>query len=243
MQQNKIAILSTRLLDAELIREADTKSVLIDVLPFIKTEFISSTETQRKIERALMIQATIVFTSVNAVEAVVQKINGKKQNQLATGWNIFCIGYATKQSVIKYFGERSITGVADNAKELANAILDANAGEVIFFCGDQRRDELPGLLKKNNIEVKEIVVYKTIATPQKIQKKYDGILFFSPSAVKSFFQENKLDDQTILFAIGNTTADEVKKFSKNKIEVGDEPKTRTLLEKVISYFETNPIHH
>jgi uroporphyrinogen-III synthase len=93
------------------------------------------------------------------------------------------------------------------------------------------------------VGVKEIVVYKTIATPKKIEKKYDGILFFSPSAVKSFFQENKLDDQTILFAIGNTTADEVKKFSNSKIVVSDAPDKKTLLNKVFSYFQTNHIHH
>jgi uroporphyrinogen-III synthase len=216
---------------------------LIDVLPFIKTEFISSVETQHKIERALTIQATIVFTSVNAVEAVAQKINDKKLNPIAIRWKIFCIGYATKQSVVKNFGEKSIAGVADNAKDLAKTIIDANISEVIFFCGDQRRDELPGLLKKNKIGVKEIVVYKTIATPKKIEKKYDGILFFSPSAVKSFFQENKKDEQVMLFAIGNTTADEIRKFSKNKIVVSDVPDKKTLLNNVISYFQMNPIHH
>ena len=126
---------------------------------------------------------------------------------------------------------------------MAKAILDANVSEVIFFCGDQRRDELPGLLKKNKIEVKEIVVYKTTATPEKIEKRYDGILFFSPSAIKSFFQKNKLDEQVTLFVIGNTTADEIKKFSKNKIVVSDVPDKKTLLHKVISYFQMNPIHH
>ena len=160
-----------------------------------------------------------------------------------TQWKVFCIGYATNQSVAKIFGEKSIEGVADNAKELANAILDAHVDEVIFFCGDQRRDELPGLLKQNRIEVKEIVVYKTIATPKKIEKKYDGILFFSPSAVKSFFQENKLDDQTIPFAIGNTTADEIKKFSKNKIVISDMPDGKTVLQKAVEFFQTNSLHH
>ena len=183
----------------------------------------------------------MIFTSINAVEAIVTGLDQQKSSPV--GWKIFCIGYATKQSVVKNFGEKSIEGVADNAKELAMTIIDANIGEVVFFCGDQRRDELPGSLKKNKIKVTEIVVYKTIATSQKIEKKYDGILFFSPSAVKSFFQENKLDDQTILFAIGNTTADEVKKFSKNKIVISDTPDGKTVLQKAVEFFQTNPIHH
>lgn len=236
MPQNKITILSTRSLDDELIREAETKDILIDVLPFIKTELVSSTDTQNKIENILAIAATIVFTSVNAVEAVSQKIKDQKPK-------IFCIGHATKASVEKYFGEGSIAGFADNARELAEAIINEKISEVIFFCSDHRRDELPDLLKKNNVEVKEFVVYRTISIPKKIEKNYDGILFFSPSAVKSFFQNNQADDQTVLFAIGNTTANEIKEFSKNKIVVSDTPEKKILLEKAINFFQTNRIHH
>jgi uroporphyrinogen-III synthase len=241
MPQNRINILCTRDLDEALIQDALSKSIAIDVISFIRPEPALTSEALNEVQKASMRAGAVIFTSVNAVETIVTSLDQQKTNP--TGWKIFCIGYATKQSVVKNFGEKSIAGVADNAKELANAILDADVDEVIFFCGDQRRDELPGLLKKNKIEVKEIVVYKTIANSKKIEKKYDGILFFSPSAVKSFFQENKLDEQVMLFAIGNTTADEIKKFSKNKIVISDVPDKKTLLHKVISYFQMNPIHH
>lgn len=238
MSQNKISILSTGSLDDGFIHVAEARGICIDVLPFIQTEPVSLTGEGEKIDQALEASAKIVFTSVNAVEAVASKI----QDQKFDG-KIFCIGYATKQSVVKYFGEQSIVGIADNAKELVKTILDANVVEVIFFCGDHRRDELPDQLKENNIKVNEIVVYKTILTPRKIEKKYDGILFFSPSAVKSFFELNKIPDQTVLFAIGNATADEIKWFSKNKTVVSDVPTRETLTDKVISYFQMNPIHH
>jgi uroporphyrinogen-III synthase len=61
--------------------------------------------------------------------------------------------------------------------------------------------------------------------------------------VKSFFQENKLDQQVILFAIGSVTAEEIKKFSKNKIVISEVPDKRILLDSVAAYFESNPIHH
>ena len=225
-------------MDDEFVRDAEAKDVLVDALPFIQTEPISSTDLQKKIREALAMPTTIVFTSSSAVEAVAPEVGDKKIER-----KIFCIGHSTKQSVAKIFGERSIAAVADNANELARAILSASITRAIFFCGDQRRDELPGQLKQNNIEVTEIVVYKTILTPRKIEKKYDGILFFSPSAVKSFFQINQLNDEVVLFAIGSTTAGEIKKISKNKIVVSDVPNRETLLNKVISYFEMNPIHH
>jgi uroporphyrinogen-III synthase len=241
MPQNRINILCTRDIDEALIKDALSKSIAIDVITFIRPEPALTSEALDEIQKASMQSGAVIFTSVNGVEIIVTGLDQQKSNP--TWWKIFCIGYATKQSVVKNFGEKSIAGVADNAKELAKTILDAHVGEVIFFCGDQRRDELPELLKKNKIKVKEIVVYKTIATPKKIEKKYDGVLFFSPSAVKSFFQENKLDNQTILFAIGNTTADEVKKFSKNKIVISDIPDGQTVLQKAVEFFQANSIHH
>jgi len=240
MPQNRINILCTRNVDDALIQDALSKGVAIDVISFIRPEPALTREALNEIQKASMQCGAVIFTSVNAVETVVTGLDQQKTNPV--GWKIFCIGYATKQSIVKNFGEKSIAGVADNGKELAKAILDAHVSEVIFFCGDQRRDELPGSLIENKIGVKEIVVYKTIATAKKIEKKYDGILFFSPSAVKSFFQENKLDDETILFAIGNTTADEVKKISKNKIIISDTPDGKTVLKTAVEFFQ-NSIHH
>jgi uroporphyrinogen-III synthase len=241
MQQNRINLLCTKEIDEALLQNASSKDIAIDVISFIKAKAALTNKILNEIQKASRHSGAVIFTSVNSVEAVVTSLDQQRTNSL--GWKIFCIGYATKQSVVKYFGESSIAGVADNGKELAKVILDASAGEVIFFCGDQRRNELPGLLRKNKIEVKEIVVYKTIATPKKIEKKYDGILFFSPSAVKSFFQKNKLDEQTIPFAIGNTTADEIKKFSKNKIVISDMPDGKTVIKKAVEFFKTNSIHH
>jgi len=238
MKQNKINILSTRLLDDEFTCELEGEDILVDSLAFIKTEPVSATELRKKIQEALAMTTTVVFTSANAVEPVASK---KESQQLIQ--KIFCIGHSTKQSVVKYFGERSIAGVADNAKGLATAILDANVSELIFFCGDQRRDELPALLKKHKVNVKEITVYTTIAIPEKIEKKYEAILFFSPSAVKSFFEYNLPGDQTVLFAIGNTTAEEIKNYSKNKIVVSDVPDANTLLQTAVTFFKNNPIHH
>jgi uroporphyrinogen-III synthase len=241
MLQNRINILCTRNIDNALIQDASSKNIAIDVISFIKTEPALTSEVIKEVQEASAESEALTFTSSNAVEAMATILDLQKTTLV--GRKIFCIGHATKESVVKYFGGRLIAGFADNAKELAKTILDANVRGVIFFCGDQRRDELPELLKKNNIGVNEIIVYKTILTPQKIEKKYDGILFFSPSAVKSFFENNILDGQTVLFAIGSTTANEIKRFSKNKVAVSDVPDGKILLQKAIEFFQTNPIHH
>jgi len=230
--QNNVHILCTRPIGKALLQEAREQNIIIDELSFIETIPFETIAIQQEIEQAALQQTTVIFTSMNAVEAVANFIDYQP-----TGWSIYCIGTTTHELVIKYFGASSIAGTANSATELAlliaaNTIID----EVIFFCGDQRRDELPEILHSHNISVTEIIVYETIAVTHTITKVYDGMLFFSPSAVNSFFATNKLPATTILFAIGSTTAGEIEKYTANKIIVSDVPGKENLVNKMIEYF-------
>ena len=232
MQQNNIHILCTRPLPAAIIAEATQSGIRIDVLPFIETESILSVEVQQEIDQVALQVTTVVFTSMNAVDAVTIFLDGHKP-----AWNIYTLGTTTKKLAAAYFGEDKIVGTAADATALADIIaLEGLSEEVNFFCGDRRRDELPDILRKNDIDVNEIVVYHTIATPHKINKAYQGILFFSPSAVESFFSINKVTADTLIFAIGSTTASSIEKYTSNKIIVADEPGKENLVEKMINYF-------
>ncbi|MDO9373527.1 MAG: uroporphyrinogen-III synthase [Bacteroidota bacterium] len=232
MEQNSINILCTRPLNELLIREAAEEGILIEELPFIQTEPIQSIEVQQEIEQAFQQNVTVVFTSMNAVEAVAYY-----QEEGAPDWDIYCMGTTTRKLVAQHFGEERIVGTADDAASLAELIVEEDVtAEVIFFCGDQRRDELPDILRGHDVDVNEVTVYQTIALTHKIEKTYHGILFFSPSAVESFFKFNVLPAETILFAIGNTTANTIRKFTKNKVLISDAPGKDNLVKKMIEYF-------
>jgi len=232
MEQNSIHILCTRPLNNLLVNDVKAAGITIDEISFIATEPIQTIEVQQEIEQALLLSATVVFTSMNAVDAVAAW-----QNEQQPDWSIYSIGTTTHKLVKENFGEESVAGTANSAAELAELIAeDRFIDKVIFFCGDQRRDELPDILRQNNIEVNEITVYQTIAVPNKITRAYHGILFFSPSAVESFFSINKIPEQTILFAIGYTTATAIKKFTNNKIIISDEPGKENLVWKMMEYF-------
>jgi uroporphyrinogen-III synthase len=211
--------------------------IIIDELPFITTEPINTDELKKILKEFLQQNITAVFTSKNAVKAFNQIANAEVQ------WKIFCIGHSTKNAVAKLFGEEKILGTADNASALSDLILqDKEIKNVIFFCGKQRREELPQKLKEEGVEVEEIVVYETLETPQKLSRKiYDGILFFSPSAVNSFFSLNKINEQTQIFAIGKTTADAIHQHIKREITIAETPSEENILELVISHFSPTKI--
>ena len=230
--QNKIQILCTRPVDESTVELCVKNNIALDVFSFIATEPIETVEVQQEIENALILSTAVIFTSMNAVEAVAEFLFDEQP-----AWSIFCIGNNTRQLVQKYFGEEYIAGFAQDASALAELIIAGGDVETaVFFCGDKRRDELPEKLRENNIELNEIVVYETNAIHQKMSKEYHGILFFSPSAVDSFFAANKVNSGTVLFAIGNTTASAIKKFTGNKIIIAEEAGKQNLVEKMVEYF-------
>lgn len=232
MAKNKKYILSTRPLDEELISKAGEKDIVIQSISFIQTEPVINDQLRKQISDAAAKALTVVFTSMNAAEAVAGFLSGKVPQ-----WKIFCLGTATKKVVQLYFGNCPLTGSALNASLLADEIIKNNIETVVFFCGDQRRDELPEKLAAHNILVEEIVVYKTLSIQRQVEKTYDGILFFSPSAVDSFFLLNTVSENTVLFAIGSTTADSIRQYSKNTVVESNFPGKENLVEKAISYLD------
>ncbi|MDR0791785.1 MAG: uroporphyrinogen-III synthase [Chitinophagaceae bacterium] len=231
MQPNNISILSTQKMNDMLLQKAKEKNIVVDVLPFIRIESLVDTALSQEIKRLGAAQLNVVFTSVNAVEATIKNFDKMPD------WKIACIGGATRQAVASFLGEDKIATTALNAKQLAQKIIDKkNIQSVVFFCGKRRLDLLPETLIKSGIEVREINVYNTINTPHKIDKLYDGILFFSPSAVQSFFSLNKLNPQTIIFSIGTTTTAAIEACCANRVITCKLPEKEQIIELVIAYF-------
>ncbi|HYF32886.1 MAG TPA: uroporphyrinogen-III synthase [Chitinophagaceae bacterium] len=226
-------ILSTRPLADKVLHEAAAEGIVIDVISFIRTEGCAEKEAS-EVNSLYQQDTTVIFTSMNAVEAVAALKDSHQPR-----WKIYCIGEATARLVKQHFGAGAIAGTADSGQELAEVIMQQpGITEAVFFCGNNRRPELPGALRNNNIGIRELVVYNTFATPQRIEKKYAGILFFSPSAVESFFSVNTIDKYTVLFAIGKTTRDTIKKFTNNGIITSVIPGKEELARQAVAYFKS-----
>jgi uroporphyrinogen-III synthase len=234
MPNKPINILSTRPIDAFLLQEAATHNVWIECIPFIETTASINQDKKERIKALAETKNTIVFTSMNAAEAIIESLEGSKPS-----WDIYCMGGTTKLIIKDYFGADSIKGTGKDALSLAEGIITNGNKEAVFFCGNIRRDELPQLLKQHQIDLEEMVVYETIVKPQEVNQAYDAVLFFSPSAVDSFFSVNKVSGNTILFAIGNTTAKEISNYSHNTVVKADTPEKNNLVTKAIGYFAIN----
>jgi uroporphyrinogen-III synthase len=227
---NSVKVLSTKKLWPALIQKAKQNAIDIFEKEFINIR-CDITETVRKNIHILSDKNIVaVFTSSNAVDAVASVSNNGR-------WKICCIGGKTKEAVVTNFINSQVIAIADNAAELANTIIASGINEVVFFCGDQRRDELPLLLLNAKIKLEELSVYSTIETPVIIHEPFDVVLFFSPTAVRSFFSMNQLSASAICFAIGNTTAEEIKLHSGNKIFIAETPSQESLINELINYYK------
>jgi len=172
----------------------------------------------------------VIFTSQHAVESVLDSFVASELNFE----HIYCVGRRTKRLIERRIGK--VTHVENSAAHLAKYLSEQIGNEAItYFCGDKRRDELPSILSNNNIELHEVVSYQTLLTPNKLVKKYDGVLFFSPSGIESFLKDNTVGTE-VAFCIGNTTAQEAQKQFKTVVEA-KLPSVESVLDAVNDYFK------
>ncbi len=236
----RFTILSTKKIDPTLKAEMEQKGAHVLEEEFITTRPIFSVSKYQELWPWMGTRGdtAVVFTSQHAVAAVEKYLRGGDAYYVPDQWQVFCLSGATKDRVIDALPEEQIIATAPNAAELAAAIItNGQFKQVVFFCANQRLDTLPTLLKDAGIEVVEIIVYETIATPVKVNGTFDAILFFSPSAVKSFFSVNTLQQNTPCFAIGATTAEAIGGHTGNWVVTIDQPTQQRMLNDVLFYLE------
>lgn len=166
----------------------------------------------------------VIITSKNAVESIITNISSEELQFK----NIYCVGRRTKRLVEQKIGK--VTHTEKNAKKLAEYLVEFIEGtEVTYFCSDLRLDDLPKILTENNITVNEVEAYSTKFDSEKVGETVEGIMFYSPSTVKSYLLENKADK--IAFCIGESTATEAKKHFKD-VRIAKVPTVESVIELV-----------
>lgn len=186
---------------------------------FIKTASIPFT-CPNEVENA-------IFTSQSGVKAVFEKSIIVK--------NAYCVGKRTQRLLESLNIQVKLT--AKNAAVLSDSIIkQASGNSFYYFCAKDRLNTLPRKLTEAKINWTEVPVYETYLTPKKYKQLFDSVLFYSPSGVKSYFSINK--EPVHSFCIGDTTAKELKKYTKN-YTVASVTTIENVLVKAIKYLKND----
>ena len=221
-EQKEFAIYSTKKL-SDIQKRLLPETVAVEDSDFIKIRFnrIPPKVVKNEIKN-------VIITSKNGVESL---LNSFLKQELDFK-NIYCVGRRTKKLIEQKIGK--VAHSEKNAEKLATYLSNTIKGqEVTYFCSDLRLDILPMVLSQSGIIVNEVEAYKTMYSPVNVREQFSGVLFYSPSTVESYMQENQ--PNKIAFCIGESTAKEAKKHFEN-VQVANLPTVESVLELVNLHF-------
>lgn len=213
---------------------------------------ILSSRKLSKPEANLLLNAGISYVDYNAIHISFLdfKVQSPIKNAIITSQNTvralvtknisidhcFCVGDKTKALLEKH--HYGVVEKTDYGQDLAHLIVKKHSDKTFtFFCGNKRRKELPHILKENKVDFEEIIVYKNRPNPKRFSQEFDGIMFFSPSQIKSYLIKNQLGNQRV-FCIGSTTAAEAEKYTDH-ISVANKPTVKNVIVQIIKTYKSD----
>ena len=174
-----------------------------------------------------------IITSKNAARAFERidlsaKINSPQR--------IYVVGDKTSDGVKRIMPEAEVAVPEKQTSEgLAKLILSENlSSEFIYFSGNRTTGVLNSKLKNAGKTIHRIEVYETLLNELDFpDDTFEAVLFFSPSAVQAYQQSGGFERYSVqLFAIGPTTAKELRRIAPGQIYISPEPDTIKFLEYV-----------
>ncbi len=172
---------------------AKKHNVEMDFMPFIQLEGILCKEFRKqKIEIASY--SAVILTSKNAIDHFF-RICEEMKLVVSQDTKYFCISESVALYLQKFilYRKRKVFFSADGTnKGLFDVIAKHKENEkFIYPCSENQQDnEIVGWLKNNNCEFVTPYMYRTISSDVKSRisgYEFDVICFFTPSGVKSLF--------------------------------------------------------
>jgi uroporphyrinogen-III synthase len=219
----------TSILSTKTLSDEQRQAFLDANFDLLEQDFI---EIKNNLFELNKINNNLIFSSQNAVLSLMEQ-NGW---EILKTKSVFCVGIKTKELLEE--NGFTVDVYMDYASELAEIItLIYNKESYTFLSGNLRKETLPEALKSEGIIFNEIEVYQTTLAPFKIseQEKFDGIMFFSPSAVESYLTNNKIKNE-ICFCVGNTTAKSLELNKVKNIVIAEIPTIEDVIIEVIQYY-------
>lgn len=193
---------------------SEKHGVSIDFHKFIKIEGVPG-RIFRKDRVNIAEHTAIIFTSRNAVDHFF-RICKEMRIEVPESLKYFSISESTSYYLQKYiqFRKRKVFHGQQNFKDLIEILKKHKDEKFLLPCSDIHKQSLPKLLDDNKINYTKAVIYKTLASDLSDidVNKYDMMIFFSPSGVKSLLKNfpEYQQGETKIGVFGPTTAKAVK---------------------------------
>ena len=195
----------------ELAKKFDVE---LDFHPFILVEGITAKEF-RKQKIDISDYSAVIFTSRNAIDHFFN-ICEELKISVSQDTKYFCITEAVAlylQKFILYRKRKVFYGADGTNKAMFDVINKHKENEKFIYptSENQQDNEIINWLKANNCEFCQPFMYRTISNDVKSilgEKEYDIICFFTPSGVKSLFDNipKYRQNGTRIGAFGNNTS-------------------------------------
>jgi uroporphyrinogen-III synthase len=212
-------------------------NVLLDFYPFIRLEGIPSKEF-RKQKIDIQAHSAVIFTSRNAIDHFFRICEELRLN-VSQDTKYFCITEAVAlylQKFILYRKRKVFYGADGSNKSLFDVINKHKGAErFLYICSENQQDsEITGWLKSNGCDFSLAFMYRTASsdvTEVLTQNEYDVICFFTPSGVKSLFDNMPKFKQngTVIGAFGSNTSKAVEEAGLTLSIKAPEPKTPSMV--------------
>ena len=186
----------------------------VDFRSFIQVDAVPEKEF-RKQKITILDHTAIIFTSKNAIDHFFRIVKAQKL-EVPAEMKYFCVTEHTANYLQKYITvrKRKVFIGQKTAKDLIELFKKHKKETFLFPCSDIRKNEIPDFLAQNDYTYNEAVIYRTVSSDLSDLKdiKYDVIAFFSPSGIKSLYDNFPDFEQgeTRIAAFGPTTAKAVR---------------------------------
>src|SRR5688572_25130364 len=186
----------------------------MEFYPFIRLEAIPSKEFRKqKIE--IQNYTAVIFTSRNAIDHFFRTCEEMKIS-ISQDTKYFCITEAVAlylQKFILYRKRKVFYGADGTNKSMFDVINKHKENEKLLYpCSENQQDnEIVNWLKTNNCEFALAFMYRSVSSDVKellSKNEYDIMCFFTPSGVKSLFDNFPQYKQngTVIGAFGSNTS-------------------------------------
>lgn len=185
-------------------------NIKIDFRSFIHVEGISAREF-RKEKINILEHTAVILTSRNGVDNFF-RLCEEMRITVPESMKYFCISESTAFYLQKYVQYRKRKIFYGNQKfiELMDVIKKNKSEKFLLLCSDIHKDEIPEILDEYKINYTKAVIYRTVCSDLSdlSDVKYDMLVFFSPSGIKSLFQNfpDFKQNNTRIATFGPTTA-------------------------------------